>query len=144
LNSGFNGFSQILQFGAVQLYTTGTISLKCNGYIYGQNRDGAQIIACTGTNAPVSGCTSFTGSPVDGAIVRIELGNNTDLVDARVEGVSLNTDSLAGSIGVRAFGINENSAIERMAITNDTFRCIDIEGGYYHRQLHCFRRAMSR
>lgn len=81
---------------------------------------------------------------MDGAIVRIELGNNTDLVDARVEGVSLNTDSLAGSIGVRAFGINENSAIERMAITNDTFRCIDIEGGYYHRQLHCFRRAMSR
>jgi len=122
-------WAQILEMGAnVSLYTTGSIKLECGGYVYGDNRDGAVITPCTGTNTPVAGCSAFTYA--SGIAYAIDMGdfvNNSALIDARVEGVTININ-LPNSVGIRGRGLNENSYIARNAIENDTNVGILIDG----------------
>jgi len=122
-------WAQILEMGAnVSLYTTGSIKLECGGYVYGDNRDGAVITPCTGTNTPVAGCSAFTYA--SGIAYAIDMGdfvNNSALIDARVEGVTININ-LPNSVGIRGRGLNENSYIGRNAIENDTNVGILIDG----------------
>lgn len=109
-----SNFAQILELDpSAHVTLSGKLTLLCGGYIYGQSRDGSTF---------TSGAGFPSGTPM------IEMGDNVNTLDARVEGVTINCGSVSGSIGVRARGINENSTIGRNYIVNCPGGGIVIDG----------------
>jgi hypothetical protein len=108
----------------VALFLTGQLQLNCGAAIIGQYRDGFYISPCMGTNAPVTGCSTFSGksygSPTLASVPLVVMGDGTHVLHARVEGVTLDCNTIPTCSGIYAQGLNENSYIGRIDVVNDS------------------------
>lgn len=107
-------FAQLMELDpAAHIKLSGKITLPCGGNINGINRDGSFISATA-------------GFPVNASLV--DMGDGTNLIDARFEGILLNCASIPGCTGIRARGLNENSKIARNYISSFSVDGIKIDG----------------
>jgi hypothetical protein len=109
-----NYFAQVLELGVnTSISINGSITLNCGGYIVGNNRDGNSII----TSGSFPATTSM-----------VVMGDSLHSTDSRVEGVALNCNLVLGCSGISAQGLNENSTIGRVVISNYLGTCITVDG----------------
>lgn len=101
-----------LQAG-VNLTITGQVIELCGGYLGGDSRD--SVIITADPSFP-------TSTPL------IDMGDNSNAVDARIHDVAVNCNLVTGCTGIRGRGLNENSYIGRNIIENFSANGILIDG----------------